>query len=249
MGRYIFNQNISQMVSYFGLPTHHGEQPITLDFPTHELRQRLPNFPENGRLEIIFVQGKVQRVTVRPNVQIYDLFTALFQYEPRTEIVVFSTKRGNPYFYSDTRCMGDGVGADTQATGDKDNFTSVYYSEDFVSPYNLLEQQHYSVDWQSYPTAGTSFEYPWLSERLATEADIETVDYQMVYIMHHSIYARRGLIFYNSFLRQVFESQAWYKPLYEIAQFKREVLPTLSTIEQSNLDFLFKQFDKRKPLR
>ncbi|HIK18528.1 MAG TPA: hypothetical protein IGS53_25035 [Leptolyngbyaceae cyanobacterium M33_DOE_097] len=47
---------------------------------------------------------------------------------------------------------------------------------------------------------------------------------------------------YNGLLKRVFEKQAWYRPLYRVNQFKQEMLPKLSTIEQSNLKFLRDRF-------
>jgi hypothetical protein len=254
MGRYIFNQSISKMTGYFGSPTYPEDQSITLNFPINTLRQRLPDFPADGTLEVSFVKGKVQKITVRPHAYIPALFEFFFQYAPPIEMITLSASQTTGY-RQDISCLGDGVAVETEQFGNGTGHVSFYYNEDFVSPYTLLEEQKYFLDPQglfslesilnlrdpAYPTEN-NHEYSRLSEHLLTNAEIENVESRVLYIMHHSIYARKKLIFYNSFLQQVFQNQAWYKPLYKVAQFKKDVLPTLSRIEKENLDFLFKQF-------
>lgn len=242
MGRYIFNQNLAQMASYFGLPTLLGDEPITLNFPIKPLRQQVPEFPQEGKLEITFVRGVVQSVTFRPDFSTDKLFKFLFGYQAPTRIVVSASQITGGY--NDICCLGDGVGADTQLTGSGDNSVKFYYNEDFVAPYGLLEAQKYKLDPQSLDsvTPTKNHEYPWLSQRQVTAADVQGADFTQLYVMFHSIYARKGLIYYNRFLSRVFEQQSWYRPLYRVEQFKREVQPKLSSVEQANLKFLRDRF-------
>lgn len=242
MGRYIFNQNLAKIASYFGLPTLLGEELITLDFPVHTLRQQVPEFPQNGTLQVTFGRGVVKSVTFRPEFSAQKLFKFLFGYEPATTIIVSASQITGGY--NDICCLGDGVGADTQLTGSGDNSITFYYNEDFVAPYDLLEAQKYKLDPQSLDssTPTKNHEYPWLSQRQVTEADVQGADFTQLYVMFHSIYARKGLIYYNGFLRRVFENQSWYQPRYRVYQFKPDVLPKLSATEQANLKFLRTRF-------
>lgn len=241
MGRYIFNQNLDRMVSYFGLPTLMGEEPITLDFPIEPLRQQFPEFPQNGKLQVTFLRGGVRSITLRPDFSVKKVFQFLFGYQSSTEIML-SIDNQNTGLYSDIRCMGDGVSAETQMTGGGDNYVRFSYNVDFTAPYDLLEAQQYKLASLDSVTETKDNEYRWLSERQVTEADIQTADFTQLYVMFHSIYARKGLIYYNGFLSRVFKKQSWYRPLYKVHQFKQEVLPQLSAIEQSNLKFIRDRF-------
>lgn len=241
MGRYIFNQPLAKMASYFGFPMVLGEEPIALDFPIETLRKQLPDFPQNGRLEITFVRGIVQSVTFRPDFSTQKLFQFLLGYQAPTEIKVSLDNR-NTGLYSDIRCMGDGVSVETQMTGGGDNYVRFSYNVDFVAPYDLLEAQQYKLGSIDFVTETKDNEFSWLSERPITEAEIQTADFTQLYVMFHSIYARKGLIYYNDFLKRVFDKQPWYLPRYRVHQFKQEVLPKLSPIEQSNLNFLYQRF-------
>lgn len=200
MGRYIFNQTLAKTASYFGLPTPIGEEPITLDFPINTVRQQIPEFPQDGKLQVTFVRGIVKSVTFRPDLSTKKLFQFLFGYQPPTEITVSSDSR-NTGLYSDTRCMGDGVRADVQMTGGGDNYVRFSYNEDFIAPYDLLEAQQYKLDPSGLDstTPTKDHAYPWLSERQVNEADIQAADFTKLYVMFHSIYARKGLIYYNGF--------------------------------------------------
>jgi hypothetical protein len=241
MGRYIFNQTLAKMASYFGLPMVTSEEPITLNFPIETLRQQFPEFPQNGSLEITFVRGIVKSVTFRPDFPTKKLFQFLFGYPSPIEIKL-AIDTGNTGLYWDLRCMGDGVSAETQMTGGGDNYVRFSYNVDFVAPYDLLEAQQYKLSSLDFVTETKDNEFPWLSERPVTDADIQTADFTQLYVMFHSIYARKGLIYYNGFLKRVFEKQPWYRPLYRVHQFKQEVLPKFSPIEQSNLSFLRQRF-------
>lgn len=242
MGRYIFNQTLPKMASYFGMPDLMGEEAITLNFPIDRVRKSIPDFPQDGKLQITFVRAVVKSVTFCPDFSAKKLFQFLFGYQAPTQIIVSASQITGGY--NDICCLGDGVGADTQMTGSGDNFIRFYYNEDFVAPYDLLEAQKFKLDPQGIDrvTETKNHEYPWLSERSITEADIQGADANLLYVMHHSIYARKGLIFYNGFLKRVFEQQAWYRPRYRVNPFKQEMLPKLSTIEQSNLKFLRDRF-------
>jgi YARHG domain len=242
MGRYIFNASLESIVSYFGLPTPIGEEPVTLDFSIDSVLEAIPDFPPNGRLQVTFVRPIARRVTFRPDFSAKKLFAFLLGYQSPTQIIVFASQITGGY--NDIICMGDGVGVETQLTGSGDNYVSFYYNRDFVAPYDLLEAQKFKLDPQGldYLTQTKDHEYPWLSERQVTETDMQGVDATFLYVMHHSIYARKGLIFYNGFLKRVFEKQAWYRPLYQVYQFKQQALPNLTAIEEFNLKFLRDRF-------
>lgn len=255
MGRSIFNQDLPQMIAYFGVPTHPevdgsippnpSKAPIKLTFPTTALRQKFPDCPPDSTLAITFVEGLVQRITIHPNFPFDRLFECLFQYLPSTNIKVSQSRiEGGA---TEITCMGDGVGI-TLEMGQYDRVT-IDYSENFTPPYNLLEEQQYFLNpvnsWNMIDLQ--NHDYPWLSERLATVADIADADVMNLYVMHHAIYAHKGLIFYNGFLREVFRRQAWYRPQYETAQFKQQILPTLSAIAQANLKFLWQHFLAQQP--
>jgi hypothetical protein len=95
-----------------------------------------------------------------------------------------------------------------------------------------------------YTERPTNVDYSWLSEQQITEADIQGIDRNVLFIMYHSIYAHKELIFYNDILDAVFKQQPWYKPRYRTAQFKMEPTAQLTAIEQFNVNFLKPRFLK-----
>jgi hypothetical protein len=135
----------------------------------------------------------VKRITIRPDVRVPLLFELLFQYKAPVQIIVFAHQITGGY--DDIRCVGDGVAAETRMQGNGDNFTSFYYNEDFIAPYNLLAEQQYILDAQNIDSATETqgHQHLWLSDRLARDADVSDQDAKLLFVMHHSIYARMAL--------------------------------------------------------
>ncbi len=74
--------------------------------------------------------------------------------------------------------------------------------------------------------------YPEGSKRLLTESDVAGKSTWELKVMKNEIYARHGYIFKNAELKNYFESQPWYKPLYA------DVTDLLSNIEIENAAFI-----------
>jgi hypothetical protein len=245
MGRSIFNESLATIVTYWGLPQLKGETPITLNFSTAILRQQFPDFPQDGSFQITFVNNQAKGIAVSVWISAQHLFEFLFQYQCPTQIVVDDSIESQG-LYTATLCLGDGVGACVEQRGNESGETVLYYDDDFIAPYDLLETQVYqrTVLDTDYFDRLPLIDYAWLSERQMTETDVQGVDDRMLFIMYHSIYAHKGLIFYNGTLESVFKRQPWYRPRYRIAQFKTEPTAQLTAIEQFNADFLKSRFLK-----
>jgi hypothetical protein len=242
MGRSIFNESLATIVTYWDVPQLQGEMPITLNFPTDALRQKFPDLPQNETFQITFVHNQVKGLFFSPAIEPKHLFEFLFQYSCPTQIKV-DVATDMAGVCTATLCLGDGVGAYLEHQGNGSDYILLYYDDDFVAPYDLLETQDYHPPW-IYFDRPIDANYSWLSQRQITEADVENVDELMLFIMYHSIYAHRGLIFYNGILESVFKQQPWYVPRYPTAQFKTEAATQLTDIEQFNLDFLKPRFLK-----
>jgi hypothetical protein len=77
--------------------------------------------------------------------------------------------------------------------------------------------------------------YPHSSERILTAVDLSDINIDQLKIMRNEIYARHGFIFQTGDMKIYFESQKWYKPLYN------DISNQLSNIEKTNVDFLLQQ--------
>ena len=242
MRRSIFNESLATVVTYWGLPQLQSEIPITLNFSTDSFRQRFPDLPQNETFQITFVNNQVRGLSVSPDVDAKRLFEFLFQYPCPIQIKVDASTEMTG-LYTATICLGDGVGAYLEQQGNSSGDLLLYYDDDFVAPYDLLETQDYHPSWV-YFDRPINAEFSWLSERQITEADVQDVDQRMLFILYHSIYAHKGLIFYNSILESVFKRQTWYRPRYRTAQFKTEATAQLTALEQFNVDFLKPRFLK-----
>jgi hypothetical protein len=242
MKRSIFDEPLATAVNYWGLPQLQGETPITLSFSTDLLRQEFPDLPRNEAFQITFVHNQIKGLFFSPAIDPKRLFEFLFQYSCPTQIKVdVSTDMAG--VCTVTLCLGDGVGTYLEQQENGSGYILLYYDDDFVAPYDLLETQDYHPPW-IYFDRPIDANYSWLSKRQITEADVQNVDEWMLFIMYHSIYAHKGLIFYNSILELVFKQQLWYVPRYSTAQFKTEVTAQLTNIEQFNLNFLKPRFLK-----
>jgi hypothetical protein len=74
--------------------------------------------------------------------------------------------------------------------------------------------------------------YPEASTRLLNSSDVAGKSSWELKIMKNEIYARRGYIFKTPELKSYFESQPWYKPLYD------DVTDLISNIERENAAFI-----------
>lgn len=240
MKRSIFNQSLAAIVNYWGLPQLQGKIPITLNFSTDALRQQFPDLPQNEAFQITFMDNQVKGVLATPAIDPQRWFEFLFQYPCPVQIKV-DVSTDITGSCSATICLGDGVGAYLEQQENGSGYILLYYDDDFLAPYDLLETQDYHPTWIDQPIHA---DYSWLSDRPITEADVQNVDQRSLFIMYHSIYAHKGLIFYNNILESVFKRQRWYYPRYSTAQFKTEATVQLTEIEQFNLDFLKSRFLK-----
>lgn len=74
--------------------------------------------------------------------------------------------------------------------------------------------------------------YPQTSQRLLTSSEVENIVQDDLRIMRNEIFARHGLIFQNTGMRNYFIAQSWYQPLYN------NVLDRLSEIENKNISLI-----------
>ena len=74
--------------------------------------------------------------------------------------------------------------------------------------------------------------YPQGSTRLLTADDLADKTPWELKVMRNEIYARHGYIFKNPELKDYFERQSWYEPIYE------DVTNLLSNVEKENIAFL-----------
>ena len=83
------------------------------------------------------------------------------------------------------------------------------------------------------PVYGT--QYDWLSVRYANYDDIYGMDKGQLRVLRNSIYARHGRKFKDKNLRAYFNTQRWYKPIYDEIPASR-----LNKYEKANIEFLKK---------
>lgn len=190
MGRSIFDQPLATIVNYWGLPQLQGDIPITLSFPTDALRQQFPDLLQNEAFQITFMDNQVKGVLAAPAIDPQRWFEFLFQYPCRVQIKV-DVSTDITGLCSATICLGDGVGAYLVQQENGSGYILLYYDDDFLAPYDLLETQDYYPTWINQLTYA---DYSWLSQRRITEADVQSVDQRSLFIMYHSIYAHKGLI-------------------------------------------------------
>ena len=86
----------------------------------------------------------------------------------------------------------------------------------------------------THETAGGTVpgKYPEGSTRLLTPDDVTGKSSWELKIMKNEIYARHGYIFKSSELRNYFESQPWYRPMYD------DVSDLISNVEKENAAFI-----------
>jgi tetratricopeptide (TPR) repeat protein len=76
--------------------------------------------------------------------------------------------------------------------------------------------------------------WPWTSQRLITDYDLQGLSLRDLELMRNEIYARHGWVFNRQDLRQYFESQSWYRPKGGLAN--REEANRLATAGMSGLE-------------
>ncbi|MBD2089972.1 YARHG domain-containing protein [Microcoleus sp. FACHB-1515] len=82
------------------------------------------------------------------------------------------------------------------------------------------------------PTASpTPIDYDWLSERLVTQADMQGKSAEDLTRMRNAIFARHGRRFDDVQLQRYFDSQPWYRPVYDPIEFPTDLL---NSIEREN---------------
>ena len=74
--------------------------------------------------------------------------------------------------------------------------------------------------------------YPEGSQRYLSEGDVAYLSKRDLKIMRNEIFARHGYIFKTNDMMQYFNSQSWYKPLYN------DVTNSLSEMEVDNVNFI-----------
>jgi len=81
---------------------------------------------------------------------------------------------------------------------------------------------------------GSAGTWPWTSQRLITEYDLQGLSLRDLELMRNEIYARHGWVFNRQDLRRYFEGQSWYRPKGGPAN--REEANRLATAEMSGLE-------------
>jgi hypothetical protein len=82
--------------------------------------------------------------------------------------------------------------------------------------------------------------WPWTSQRLVTEYDLQGLSLQDLELMRNEIYARHGWVFSRQDLRRYFESQPWYRPNND-GLANRMVEAGLSGVERRNIQIIQEQ--------
>ena len=82
--------------------------------------------------------------------------------------------------------------------------------------------------------------WPWTSERLVTEYDLQGMSGRDLELMRNEIYARHGWVFRRPDLRRYFESQPWYRPNQD-GLANRMVEAGLSGVERRNVQIIQEQ--------
>lgn len=99
-------------------------------------------------------------------------------------------------------------------------------SEDEKQKYNRTRDR---TNYSGYPGA-----YPEASTRYLTNADLRNKSKWQLKIMRNEIYARHGYIFQTTEMRNYFNNQGWYNPVYY------DVSHMLTSIEKSNIAYIKK---------
>jgi tetratricopeptide (TPR) repeat protein len=82
--------------------------------------------------------------------------------------------------------------------------------------------------------------WPWTSERLITDYDLQGMSGRDLELMRNEIYARHGWVFRRPDLRRYFEGQPWYRPNQD-GLANRMVEAGLSSVERKNVQIIREQ--------
>jgi tetratricopeptide (TPR) repeat protein len=82
--------------------------------------------------------------------------------------------------------------------------------------------------------------WPWTSERLITDYDLQGMSGRDLELMRNEIYARHGWVFRRPDLRRYFEGQPWYRPNHD-GLANRMVEAGLSGVERRNVQIIREQ--------
>jgi tetratricopeptide (TPR) repeat protein len=82
--------------------------------------------------------------------------------------------------------------------------------------------------------------WPWTSERLVSESDLQGMSGRDLELMRNEIYARHGWVFRRPDLRQYFEGQPWYRPNRD-GLANRIIEAGLSGVERRNVQIIQEQ--------
>ena len=93
-----------------------------------------------------------------------------------------------------------------------------------------------------YPgTIASGPSWPWTSERLITDRDLQLLGARDLELMRNEIYARHGWVFKRDDLRQFFQSQPWYRPKGTLAnreEANRLAAAAMNQIERRNVQII-----------
>jgi YARHG domain len=89
------------------------------------------------------------------------------------------------------------------------------------------------------PSSGPGL-WPWTSERLVTEYDLQGMSGRELELMRNEIYARHGWVFRRPDLRRYFEGQPWYRANND-GLANRIVEAELSGVERRNVQMIREQ--------
>ncbi len=139
-GRYVLNQTPETINRYFGQPLN--KVTYTLQYPTTDLQRLFPDFPKKGEFKITFVNNRVQKIELEPNLAggegtfSYNpakFFQYIFGYQPSiVKVINRSTGEG---FATYEVCLGDGVATSYTTSAPGDLFISLYYKTACEPPY------------------------------------------------------------------------------------------------------------------
>ena len=137
-----------------------------------------------------------------------------------------------------------GTGNDTNATAKADTMTAG--AAGVTKPGSAESEQSkakslFKKGQERHNTSTTKGYFPEGSERLLTDKDLEYLSAWGYAVMKNEIYARHGMIFPASELKDHFETQSWYHPS------SNNVRSMLSKTEKSNLYFMENYKDRPKP--
>ena len=104
--------------------------------------------------------------------------------------------------------------------------------EEYLKSEDEKQKYNRTRDRSSY--SGYSGLYPEASTRYLTNADLRNKSRWQLKIMRNEIYARHGYIFQTQEMKNYFNNQSWYNPVYY------DVTHMLTSLEKSNIAYIKK---------